>query len=345
MWRPRLFAIFLYLSSWLRSVRSLAVVTAPKRTIHVVYAGYPDRYPDYRACLLEAFQEFQLDVSLSDDITHHPAEVDYILYNPKGPLQDFAPFTNLKAVVNLQAGADAVANNPTLPRSVTLTRMIDPGLREGMVEYVVGHVLRYHLSMDTLWENKNAGEWMPSVTPLARQRTVGILGLGELGGSCADALAGLHFQVWGWSRSKKEREGIHCFHGASGLDSVLAASDILVLLLPNTPETQAIINRHTLSQCKTGVYLINAGRGNSIDEDALLVALDDERVAGATLDVFQTEPLPRDHAFWKHPRVLVTPHVAAKTRAPSASRAVAETIHRAETGEPLLYVVNRDAGY
>lgn len=331
----------LYFSGLLQLGHSLAPPVAKRNAINVIYAGYPDRYPEYQAYLEEAFQEFRLDVSLSDNIHENPSEVDYIIYNPKGPLQDFSTYTNAKAVFNLQAGADAVTNNPTLSGSIPLTRMVDPGLREGMVEYVVGHVMRYHLSMDQL------KEWAQGsiLTPLARQRIVGILGLGELGGSCADALSSLNFRIYGWSRSKKEREGIHCFHGASGLDTVLSESDILVLLLPNTPETQNLINRHSLSKCKTSVCLINAGRGSSIDEDDLLVALDDGTVSGATLDVFKTEPLPSDHGFWRHPRVLVTPHIAAKSRAASASRVVAENIQRAENNQPLLYVVDRDNGY
>ena len=346
--RIDIFLLLANLSCLLQLGHSLAPPVAQRGAIiNVLYAGYPDKYPEYQKCLQEAFHEFRLDVSLSDNIHENPSEVDYIIYNPKGPLQDFSSFANAKAVFNLQAGADSVANNPTLLRSIPLTRMVDPVLREGMVEYVVGHVMRYHLSMDQLKEKQKAGEWAQGFffMPLARQRTVGILGLGELGGSCADALSSLNFRIYGWSRTKKERLGIRCFHGASGFDTVLSESDILVLLLPNTPETQNIINRHSLSKCKTSVCLINAGRGNSIDEDDLLAALDAGTISGATLDVFKTEPLSSNHGFWQHPRVLVTPHVAAKSRAASASRVVAENIHRAETNQPLLYVVDRDSGY
>jgi glyoxylate/hydroxypyruvate reductase len=219
-----------------------------------------------------------------------------------------------------------------------------------MVEYVVGHVLRYHLMMDNLWKKKQAGEWIQSdsgesMLPLARQRTVGILGLGELGGSCADALAKLNFKVCGWSRSPKERNGILCFHADSGLKAVLGRSDILVLLLPDTPETQDIICRESLARCKPGIRIVNGGRGSAINEEDLLQALDSGIVTGATLDVFKTEPLPSDHGFWKHSNVLITPHIAAKTRADTASRVIAENIRRCEAGEPLLYVVDRDAGY
>eukprot|EP00977_Amphora_coffeiformis_P024836 scaffold17318_cov169-Amphora_coffeaeformis.AAC.3 len=322
----------------------LSLSSSADPTIRVLYAGYSDRYAEYKTCLEEAFRELNLDVFLTNDL-ENPSNVDYIIYNPKGPLQDFSSYCNAKAVFNLQAGADAVANNPTLPPSVPLTRMVDPGLREGMVEYVVGHVLRYHLSTDQLWEQKRAGEWQPRGMPLARQKTVGILGLGELGSSCANALVGLNFQVFGWTRSTKQMDGIQCYSGPTGLISVLQASDVLVLLLPSTKETHHILNKDNLAQCKKGVHIINVGRGSSIKEDDLLEAMNDGTVSGATLDVFHTEPLPKEHPFWKHPRILVTPHMAAKSRSNTASKVVAENILRAESGRPLLYLVDRTAGY
>jgi len=362
--------MMMQLSSFIRPVHSLASASASasstqKRPIQAVYAGPPERYPEYQKTLQQAFQKSQLDVSLTkiNDLTTtqqqhtiNPSFVDYIIYSPNGPLQDFTPFTNLKAVLSLRAGVDGIVDNPTLPTSIPVARLVDPGLREGMVEYVVGHTLRYHLSIDKLWQQTHAGIWMSTriIPSLARQRTVGILGLGELGGSCAEALTRLHFQVYGWSRTEKQQQKrsdhdhdntIHCCHGPEGLDIVLAQSDILVLLLPDTPETHHIIHRETLSKCKPGVKLINVGRGSAIQEDDLLEALHSGMVGGATLDVFQQEPLPRDHGFWNHPNVLITPHIAAKTRATTASTVIAENIQRAERGEPLLYVVDREAGY
>ncbi|CAB9531060.1 Glyoxylate/hydroxypyruvate reductase A [Seminavis robusta] len=340
--RPSWFFAFLIFGS----VRSLSPSAATGQRIHALYAGYPQRYDEYHQALQEAFKEMHLDVCLTDDLSESPESIDYIIYSPNGPLKDFSPFCNAKVVMSLRAGLEGVATNPTLPRTVPLTRMVDPSLREGMVEYVVGNVMRYHLNMDLLWRSKNAGEWMQSESmPLARQCAVGILGLGELGGSCADALVQLGFQVYGWSRSPRDHEGVLCYHGPTGLGQVLQESDILVLLLPNTPETHDIINRDTLAQCKPGIRIINSGRGSAIDEDALLEALDNGTVAGATLDVFKTEPLPKDHGFWKQPNVLITPHIAAKTRAHSACKVIAENIRRAEAGEPLLYVADRDTGY
>lgn len=133
-------------------------------------------------------------------------------------------------------------------------------------------------------------------------------------------LVRLNFKVFGWSRSMKKMDGIRCCHAATGLVSVLQASDILVLLLPNTSETQNIHNKETLSQCKKGVCVINAGRGSSIEENDLLEAMNVGTISGATLDVFHSEPLPKNHPFWKHPRILVTPHIAAKSRPSTAAK-------------------------
>lgn len=331
------------------SAAGMSTTTTPDPTpIQVLYAGKPDLYPEYSHYLEQAFKDNNLNVDLMDNLSSSdPSAVDYIIYNPKSQLQDFSAFTNLKAVFSLRAGVDEEASNPTLRnKNIPLTRMVDPGLREGMVEYVVGHIMRYHLGIDNSWQQKTRGQWTPNAPPvLARQRTVGILGLGELGGSCADALVHLNFQVLGWSRTEKCQNGVDCYHGIEGLTKVLSRSDVLVLLLPNTTETQNIINETTLSQCKSGVYIVNVGRGSSIHEADLLKALKEGIVKGATLDVFQTEPLPRDHPFWKHPHVLITPHIAAKSRASTASTVIAKNIWRCEKNKPLLYVVDQKAGY
>jgi len=185
------------------------------------------------------------------------------------------------------------------------------------------------------------------MTPLAAERTVGILGFGELGEACAEMLRKLDFRVLGWSRNARpERvDGIVCYAGSQGLKEVLSRSDILVILLPDTPATENLINSNTLSRCRHGVFIINAGRGNSINDDDLLAALDAGVIGGATLDVFRHEPLGEGHPFWLHPRVLVTPHVAAKTRVITAVDVIVENMKRCEEGRELLYVVDRCAGY
>jgi glyoxylate/hydroxypyruvate reductase A len=236
-----------------------------------------------------------------------------------------------------------VTGNPTL--NVPLARMVDGGLTEGMVEWVTGHVLRHHLGMDTHIHGQD-GVWRAgSAPPLARDRTVAVLGLGVLGSACAQALAALNFRVLGWSRSPKTVAGVETAHGPDGLDATLRQAGIVVLLLPDTPATENTLNARTLSLLPRGAIIVNPGRGPLIDDDALLAALDSGQIGHATLDVFRTEPLPPEHPFWAHPNVTVTPHIASETRAASAARVIAENIRRGEMGEPFLHLVDRNAGY
>jgi len=257
-------------------------------------------------------------------------------------VQDFAPFTRAKAVLNLWAGVEDVVGNPTL--QIPLARMVDHGLTQGMMEWVAGHVLRHHLGMDAHILGQD-GFWRKDIPPLAQDRHVTVLGLGELGQTCAEALRGLGFAVTGWSRSAKDIPGIICRSGEAGLHAALQEAEILVLLLPLTAQTENLLNTRTLALLPRGAVIVNPGRGPLIDDVALLAALDAGRIGHATLDVFRVEPLPPTHPYWAHPRVTVTPHIASETRPVTASQVIAENIRRAETGEPLLHLVDRDRGY
>ncbi|MBY0350966.1 glyoxylate/hydroxypyruvate reductase A [Tabrizicola sp.] len=296
----------------------------------------PPLWPEYRDALPAALAEAGIDATL---VTEAPPEaVDYIVYAPVSPLQDFAPYRRAKAVLSLWAGVERIVDNPTLTQP--LARMVDPGLTEGMVEWVVGHTLRHHLGMDR--HIVNPGQvWDPTCPPLARERPVTILGMGALGSACAVALTALNFPVTGWSRS--ERPGL--LHGENGLRQALCNARILVTLLPKTRETENLLNAERLAWLPRGAVILNPGRGALIDDDALLAALDAGRIGHATLDVFRVEPLPQDHPFWTHPKVTVTPHIAADTRAVTASRVLAENIRRGEAGEPFLHLVDRARGY
>ncbi len=305
----------------------------------VYFAATPPRWRDFEAPLQDAFAAAGLAVGLSAECDD-PAAVDYLIYAPNGPVQDFAPFTRAKAVLSLWAGVERIVNNPTLTQP--LCRMVDDGLRAGMVEYVTGHVLRHHLGIDRFLLPR---PWKQVVPPLARNRPVTILGLGELGRACADALSTLGFPVRGWSRRPQDHPSCACFHGAGGLERSLRDAQIVVLLLPETPQTADILNAHTLSLLAPGAFVLNPGRGTLIDDDALLAALDASQVAHATLDTFRVEPLPAEHPFWQHPRVTVTPHVASETRPETAAPVIAHNIARAERGDPLLHLVDRAAGY
>jgi glyoxylate/hydroxypyruvate reductase A len=180
---------------------------------------------------------------------------------------------------------------------------------------------------------------------LATERPVTILGLGVLGQACGRALAQLGFPVTGWSRTEKVVQGMTVRHGDDGLTEALTGAEIVVLLLPDTPATTNVLNADRMALLAPGAVIVNPGRGPLIDDDALLAALDSGQISHATLDVFRVEPLPKDHPFWAHPNVTVTPHVASETRPDSASRVIAENVRRGEAGLPFLHVVDRTAGY
>ncbi|MEO1138918.1 MAG: glyoxylate/hydroxypyruvate reductase A [Pseudomonadota bacterium] len=308
--------------------------------INVLFAARPERWTQYQDPLRSAFAEHDLDVHLALDMP--PESVDYIVYAPNSELQDFRPYTRTKAVLNLWAGVEDIVGNQTLTQP--LARMVDDGLERGMVEWVTAHTLRYHLGTDGHVLRQD-GVWRNDAPPLAHNRPVSVLGLGALGRACALALAQLGFSVTGWSRSQKDVPGITCRWGTNGLEQALASAQILVLLVPLTPETENLLNSLTLAQLPKGACLINPGRGPLIDDDALMGALDNGHIAHATLDVFRVEPLPPDHPYWGHPNVTVTPHIASETRACTASRVIAENVRRGENGEPFLHLVDRTLGY
>ena len=301
----------------------------------------PALWPAYAKILPQALAEIGLAAQIVTEAAD-PALVDYIIYAPSAPLQDFTPFTRCKAVLSLWAGVERIVGNTTLTQP--LARMVDPYLTEGMVEWVVGHALRHHLGMDRHIVNP-AHVWDPTCPPLARQRPVAMLGLGALGLAAARALQALNFPVTGWSRAPKVIEGLTCLSGEAGLKQVLSNAAIVVTLLPRTPQTENLLNARTLAYLPKGAFILNPGRGPLIDDQALLAALDSGQVAHATLDVFRTEPLPQDHPFWTHPQITVTPHIAADTRPHSAARVLVENIRRSEAGAPLLHLVDRTLGY
>ncbi len=276
--------------------------------------------------------------------TDHPAgSVDYIVYAPGGPLTDFTPYTRTRAVLSLWAGVEGIVTNPTLTQP--LTRMVDAGLERGMVEWVTAHVLRHHLNLDRYIAGQD-GVWRgDDMTPLASDRRVTVLGLGALGRACAAALATLRFSVTGWSRTPRDVPGIRCLAGDAGLAAALDVAEIVVLLLPLTAQTENLMNAERLARLAPGAALLNPGRGALIDDAALLDALDRGTLGHATLDVFRAEPLPREHPFWTHPKVTVTPHIAAKTRPATAARVIAENIRRSEAGEAMIHLVDRRNGY
>jgi glyoxylate/hydroxypyruvate reductase A len=308
--------------------------------LNVLFSAKSAAWAEYERPLNAAFAKAGLQVNLSRD--HAPQDVDYIVFAPNGPVTDFTPYTKTKAIMSLWAGVETVVNNATLTQP--LCRLVDDSLTNGMVEWVTGHTLRHHLGMDD-HITKQDGIWREAFPPIAANRPVTILGIGALGAACGQALHNLGFPVTGWSRSAKDIPNIRCLHGDDGLTQSLTNAQIVIVLLPQTPETENIINAETFRLLAPGAFIINPGRGPLIDDEALIAALDSGQLAHATLDVFRTEPLPANHPYWGHPKVTVTPHIASTTRPETASDVIAENIGRGEAGKPFLNVVDRSLGY
>lgn len=273
-----------------------------------------------------------------------PADIEYaFVWKPeKGGLRRFP---NLKCIFSIGAGVDHLLGDVDLPDGVPVVRMVEPELTRGMSEYVALHVLRYHRELPVLEQSQRAREWHELITPTAPGRRVGIMGFGVLGQAAAQALGAFDFDLACWSRTAKDFRGGLSFHGDEGLELFLARTEILVCLLPLTPETRGILNRDLFARLPRGAWLINAARGGHQNEEDILEALQSGQLSGATLDVFQTEPLPKDHAFWSHPRVTVTAHIASVTQPGSAAAEVVANIRRIEAGEPPLNTVDMKAGY
>ncbi len=310
--------------------------------MRILFSAGPDEWKIYQPFLAAALRHAQISAEVTTE-TNHPATIDFVIWSPDSPLQDFTAFPALRAVFSLWAGVEKAVSNQSI--KVPLCRMVDTGLTAGMVEWVSGHVLRYHLGMDKHIVNKDHVWRHDVVPPLAQDRQVGILGLGALGSACATTLATLGFRVSGWSRSQKQIARVNCHSGDAGLVEILASSEILVLLLPLTAQTENLLDSTKFAQLRPGAFLVNPGRGRLIDDEALLQALQSGQVSHATLDVFRQEPLPAQHPFWHHPKITVTPHVASETRPAMACAALAAQIARWANGQPLLHVADRSAGY
>ena len=271
-------------------------------------------------------------------------ECDYaVLWKPPAALFDTQ--TRLKALFSLGAGVDGLLAMSSLPRNVPLVRIEDCGMSAQMIEYALYVALRRFRSFAEYADAQTERRWAPRGLRMREDFSIGVLGLGVLGSTVANALAGFGFAVSGWSRTPKSIEGIECVHGSSGLDTLLARSEVLLVLLPLTGDTEGLIDRELLAKLPEGAALANLSRGEIVDDEALLEALDSGQVAEAFLDVFRREPLPRDHRYWTHPRVRMTPHVAALTPFSFACEQVARKIRQLESAEPISGIVDRSRGY
>jgi len=284
-----------------------------------------------------------LEVFLAED-DPPPERIRYaVVWRPQPGW--LATFPKLECIISVGAGVEHILIDPDLPRHVPIIRTVGADLRVRMREYVTLHVLRHHRRLDEIVATQSRRDWHQIVEPPATERHVGILGLGNLGSFCAEALAHLGFRVSGWSRSEKRISGLNCLSGNEGLHRLLSLSEILVCLLPLTPETKGILNAEAFAHLPRGAAVINAARGEHLVEANLLAALDSGQVGAATLDVFHTEPLPDDHPFWDHRKVLVTPHVASLIDPEAGGRLIAENLTRFRRGEPVPDLVDVARGY
>lgn len=260
------------------------------------------------------------------------------------PQQFLDEQTRVKALFNIGAGVDALLKL-RLPPTALVVRLDDAGMAVQMAEYVCHAVIRHFREFDDYEKAMRAGQWAFRKPRLRQDFPVGVLGLGVLGERVARALAQFDFPVNGWSRTPKAIDGVRTFSGAEGMNDFLAASRVLVNLLPLTPETENILNRATLSRLQAGGYVINVARGAHLVDGDLIALLDSGHLAGATLDVFRTEPLPADHPFWSHPRITLTPHTSARTLRDESITQMVGKIVALERGEAIAGIVDPVRGY
>jgi glyoxylate/hydroxypyruvate reductase A len=311
----------------------------------VVCASGPaaERYAAALAAHLPAAEIFCRDARRAEtDPTAAPA--DYaVVWRPPPAL--FEEQRRLRAVFNLGAGVDALLALPNLPPELPLVRLEDAGMAGDLAEYVLAAVLRVYRGFDRYAAQQAQAQWQPRACPPRARYAVGVLGLGAIGSAIARTLAAQGFAVRGFARSRHEVPGVRCFAGADEFAPFLDGLDALVSVLPLTADNRGILNRAALERLADGAHLVNVGRGAHVVEDDLLALLDAGKLGAATLDVFAVEPLPPAHPFWRHPKILVTPHVSAETQIEEAAAQIAAKLTRLARGEAVGGVVDRRRGY
>ena len=308
-----------------------------------IFVSTGSKAKEYKKILAEEIKTQSLDCNIVEDIARS-GDVNAIIYSDESEISDFSIFPNNTVIFSIFAGVEKTLLNKSIRQP--LVRLIDIEMTECMAEWCTAHVLRYHLDLDE-YIKPEKNEWKSYSTErlLANQVNVGILGLGILGTATANKLRKLDFNVTGWSTTEKNLCGIKSLVGLNGLAKILSNSDYLILLLPLTEETKNIINSGSLKMVKKGAILINAGRGGLIEDNDLLEALDSGKISRCTLDVFDEEPLPKEHPFWSHDKVTVTPHISAPTRLQSSIKSILKNIGRIKKGLEPIGLVQKERFY
>ena len=307
----------------------------------MLYLYSPDQPELYHRLLKDALPEW--DVACwpegvdAESVTHVAAW--------KPPAGFFKRFPKLEAVFVLGAGVDKFLQRDDLAEQVKIVRLTDAGMAQQMTEYCLYGVLHYQRQMDVYLRQQRAGQWLPQPARLAKEVRVSLLGLGQLGAQVAQNLAKMGYRVAGWSRQSRQIDGVACVHGDDGLRSLLPETDVLFCVLPETPETRHLLDDDRLALLPGDAAIINAGRGSLIDQDALLAHLDRGLLRFVLLDVFAEEPLGENHRLWQHPRVLITPHVAAETLPAEAVDQIAANLRALAKGLAVAGLVDRRRGY
>lgn len=261
------------------------------------------------------------------------------------PWGTLATYPNLRFVQSLWAGVDRLLADPALPANITIARLVDPEMAQAMLEGTLAAVLYVHRQFPAYWRQQAAHTWRQLPQPNATHRKVGLLGLGQMGQPVARALTALGFGVHAWGQRPRSEPGCQYSYGEAGLDTVLGQAEILINLLPLTPDTRGILNTRLFERLPRGAALINFGRGPHLQDDDLLTALGTGQLSHAVLDVFHQEPLPADHPFWAHPQITVLPHIAASTDPKTAAPIAMRNVVAFREGRELTGLVSRDRGY
>jgi glyoxylate/hydroxypyruvate reductase A len=305
-----------------------------------LYKADPERGAEWRRLFAELAPD--LPFRIWPDIGDPLAVRYFAVWVPPDDLID--RFPNLEILFLVGAGVDQI-DFARVPPHLPVVRMVEPGIVDTMVEYATLATLALHRDLVAYVAQQKSGVWQPYRVRPASARRVGVMGLGLLGQAVLRQLRSLKFDCAGWSRSPRTLDGIPCFAGAATLPDFLSRTDILICLLPLTAETRGILGRELFARLPTGAALVNAGRGGHLVEADLLAALDIGQLSAAILDVAEVEPLPADHPFWGHPRIILTPHIASMTQPDTAVAAVLDNLRRHRRGEPLVGLVDRGRGY